>query len=404
MAEEVVVVAKYDYKAENTQELNIKKNERLILLDDSKDWWKVQNADNKSGFVPSNYVKRGKKGGLLTSLKSIGRSKKDQKGGIGTPPALRNGDSRRNQPHNESPLNNPTAQVVFEPAIVKYMYTAQRNDEMSLIKGERLVVTEKSSDGWWKGQKDDGTLGWFPSNYVDLNSNGNEEADNVLYWTAAAAESLSQESSEIVVTLYPFKSSNKEELGFEKGERLEIVEKPVEDPEWWRARNSRGEMGLVPRSYVQILEDVNNGERATSVTSSCTPQSESTSSLSNASSLGQGGRKQFHISGPMSDKDWYYGKITRQQCEDLLSKHAENGDFLIRDSESTSGHFTVVLKAPNRNKHFRVQINEDGKYEIGPQKFEDLECLIEHYKRHPIYKQENEKLYLIKPFTLPPDF
>ena len=38
MAEEVVVVAKFDYVAQQEQELDIKKNERLWLLGDSKSW------------------------------------------------------------------------------------------------------------------------------------------------------------------------------------------------------------------------------------------------------------------------------------------------------------------------------------------------------------------------------
>ena len=68
-----------------------------------------------------------------------------------------------------------------------------------------------------------------------------------------------------------------------------------------------------------------------------------------------------------------------------------------------AGHFTVVLKAPERNKHFRVQVN-DGLYQIGAQKFISLDDLIEHYKKHPIFKSETEKLYLVKAFTYPPDF
>lgn len=35
--------------------------------------------------------------------------------------------------------------------------------------------------------------------------------------------------------------------------RLEIYEKPENDPQWWKARNERGEAGLVPRNYVQVL-------------------------------------------------------------------------------------------------------------------------------------------------------
>ena len=37
-----MVVAKYDYKAKDTQELDITKNEKLVLLDDSKHWWMVR--------------------------------------------------------------------------------------------------------------------------------------------------------------------------------------------------------------------------------------------------------------------------------------------------------------------------------------------------------------------------
>lgn len=38
---DLYVVVKYDYIAQEDQELSIKKNERLKLLDDSKNWWKV---------------------------------------------------------------------------------------------------------------------------------------------------------------------------------------------------------------------------------------------------------------------------------------------------------------------------------------------------------------------------
>ena len=37
--------------------------------------------------------------------------------------------------------------------------------------------------------------------------------------------------------------------------RLEIIGKPTEDPEWWKARNERGVVGLVPRNYVQVIDD-----------------------------------------------------------------------------------------------------------------------------------------------------
>ncbi|KAL5005400.1 hypothetical protein ScPMuIL_018856 [Solemya velum] len=398
MTEEVVVIAKYDYRAENSQELDIKKNEKLVLIDDSRDWWKVQNARNKSGFVPSNYVRRPKPS-FFSSLKStLGRKNRNEVK-VSSPLVSRNGDTSSDQNSTSSDI-----QICDHmPAIAKFNYTAQQRDEMSLTKGEKVVVMEKSNDGWWKGRKPDSTVGWFPSNYVEKEEN--ENSDSAVYSMAATLETQHMALSEIVTALYQFNSTNPEELSFVKGERLIIIDKPSEDPEWWRARNSRGETGLVPRNYVQPCED-SECDTATN-TSSCTPQSQSTSSLSNTSNLsvvGLSSRKQFRVSGPLQEKEWYYGKITRQQCEDVLSKYAENGDFLIRDSESASGNFTVVLKSPERNKHFRVQVNNEGLYEIGQQKFPSLDELIEHYKKHPIYKHENDKLYLIRSFTCPSEF
>lgn len=57
---------------------------------------------------------------------------------------------------------------------------------------------------------------------------------------------------DIVVALYPFTGTSDQELSFEKGDRLEILERPVTDPEWYRARNGQGQIGLVPKNYLQV--------------------------------------------------------------------------------------------------------------------------------------------------------
>ena len=48
--EAVMVVAKFDYAAQDAQELDMKKNDKLILLDDSRHWWRVQNTKNQTGM------------------------------------------------------------------------------------------------------------------------------------------------------------------------------------------------------------------------------------------------------------------------------------------------------------------------------------------------------------------
>ena len=62
-----------------------------------------------------------------------------------------------------------------------------------------------------------------------------------------------------------------------------------------------------------------------------------------------------------------------------------------------AGDYSVSLKAPGRNKHFRVQC-EAGLYCIGHRKFSSLQQLVEHYQKAPIYtSQRGEKLFLIRP-------
>lgn len=74
---------------------------------------------------------------------------------------------------------------------------------------------------------------------------------------------------------------------------------------------------------------------------------------------------------------------------------------MIVYSFSQAGDFSVSLKAPGRNKHFRVHY-EDGVYCIGQRRFTSMSELIEHYKRAPIYTSpKGEKLFLIKPFVQP---
>lgn len=41
----------------------------------------------------------------------------------------------------------------------------------------------------------------------------------------------------------------------------------------------------------------------------------------------------------LAGKSWYYGAITRNQCDTVLNSHGHDGDFLIRDSETNVSAF-----------------------------------------------------------------
>uniref|UniRef100_H3D5D8 Cytoplasmic protein n=1 Tax=Tetraodon nigroviridis TaxID=99883 RepID=H3D5D8_TETNG len=389
MTEEVIVIAKFDYMAQQDQELDIKKNERLWLLDDSKSWWRVRNATNKTGFVPSNYVERknsARKASIVKNLKdTLGIGKvKSRKGGMRD--TASNADTADMYADNGERLYDLNL-----PALVKFSYAAEREDELSLVKGTRVVVMEKCSDGWWRGSYS-GRSGWFPSNYVTEDVDGTAggggtggpgDQSGSLTEKLAAVVNNSANGNRVLHTvqaLYPFSSDNAEELNFEKGEVMEVVEKPENDPEWWKCRKADGQLGLVPKNYVTVLDSVAHKQAAG-------PAGPPTPDCDYISPSG---------SGRFAGKEWYYGKVTRHQAEVALNQRGVEGDFLIRDSESSPHDFSISLKAQSKNKHFKVQLKE-SLYCIGQRKFHSMEELVEHYKKAPIFTSEQgDKLYLVK--------
>eukprot|EP00088_Acartia_fossae_P070681 TRINITY_DN9538_c0_g1_i1.p1 TRINITY_DN9538_c0_g1~~TRINITY_DN9538_c0_g1_i1.p1 ORF type:complete len:387 (+),score=101.03 TRINITY_DN9538_c0_g1_i1:76-1236(+) len=374
------VFAKYDYTAQGNQELDMRRNERLLLIDDSKHWWRVQNSRNQTGYVPSNYVRK-EKPSIFDSIK---KKVKGGGGGGQTTPGYKTLPSNSSSPvHNVNapphagkgrPQNGDSTTEPISSAIVKYNYQAQQLDELSLVKGSRVMILEKSGDGWWRGQYGN-KVGWFPSNYTQ------EEIDDP--HTYCMAENV----LDILVALYPFKAQNDTELSFNKGDRLEVLDRPANDPEWYKARNQCGQIGLVPSNYLQELSQFLANDDGKGVGGNSGPNMSANGNSSNGNVTNE----------EVVGKSWYFGAISRSECDQLMAERGQDGDFLVRDSESTTGDFSVSLKAPGRNKHFRVHV-ENSMYCIGQRKFASLQQLVDHYQRAPIYtSQKGEKLFLIKP-------
>ena len=56
-----------------------------------------------------------------------------------------------------------------------------------------------------------------------------------------------------VIAEYSFHSDDPEDLLFQKGDLLDILDQS--DNNWWVARNAKGQTGLIPAPYVKVLED-----------------------------------------------------------------------------------------------------------------------------------------------------
>ena len=198
-------------------------------------------------------------------------------------------------------------------AIVKYNYQAQQLDELSLVKGARIMILEKSGDGWWRGQCAN-KIGWFPSNYTQ------EELEET--HTYCMAENI----LDIMVALYAFKAQNDTELSFDKAERLEILDRPPSDPDWYKARNNQGQIGLVPKNYLielsqYLTQDVGNNKNGGLVNNAPVARIVPADDIKNAA--------------------WYFGQISRSECDTFLSEKGLDGDFMIRDSETNVSRIFV---------------------------------------------------------------
>lgn len=126
--------------------MSLRKNDKLLLLDDSKHWWKVQNSQHQWGYVPSNYVKK-EKPSIFDSIK-----KRVKKGNSNNKPSTSPGGSPVREVDSPGVIKRPPPDTSHYPtndlnngahqgyALVRYNYAAQQPDELSLVKGTRTRV------------------------------------------------------------------------------------------------------------------------------------------------------------------------------------------------------------------------------------------------------------------------
>ncbi|GAB1298993.1 Tyrosine-protein kinase Blk [Apodemus speciosus] len=108
---------------------------------------------------------------------------------------------------------------------------------------------------------------------------------------------------------------------------------------------------------------------------------------------------------------WFFRTISRKDAErQLLAPMNKAGSFLIRESESNKGAFSLSVKDVTTQgevvKHYKIRSLDDGGYYISPRiTFPTLQALVQHYSIWMGYYKNNMKVAIktLKEGTMSPE-
>ncbi|NXJ12249.1 SRMS kinase, partial [Odontophorus gujanensis] len=178
---------------------------------------------------------------------------------------------------------------------------------------------------WPRSGPDSCSLGYFGSDSVSLHSE-------------PSCVSFIPKSS-LFIALYAFTARSADELSVNAGDKLRVLR---EEGDYVLARRLLGEpaTGYVPAAYVANLSQ-----------------------------------------GTSAHRPWYFSKISRSEAEQLLlSPPNQHGSFLVRDSESSKGEYSLSVRNHTKVSHFRICKSPAGSLYIQRgHPFPDMEELLAFY-------------------------
>ncbi|XP_066096439.1 SH3 and PX domain-containing protein 2A isoform X3 [Saccopteryx bilineata] len=181
------------------------------------------------------------------------------------PPKEDYGSSKR-----KSGADTSAEPMILEQYVVVSNYKKQENSELSLQAGEVVDVIEKNESGWWFVSTSE-EQGWVPATYLEAQNGTRDDSEINTYktgevskrrkahlrrldrrWTLGGMVNRQHSREEKYVTVQPYTSQSKDEIGFEKGVTVEVIRKNLEG--WWYIRYL-GKEGWAPASYLKKAKD-----------------------------------------------------------------------------------------------------------------------------------------------------
>ncbi|XP_020494544.2 tyrosine-protein kinase Blk [Labrus bergylta] len=147
----------------------------------------------------------------------------------------------------------------------------------------------------------------------------------------------------VFVALHDFKGTNDSDLPFKKGDKLKVLQA---NGEWWVAQSlTTGDEGFIPCNYVARVDT-------------------------------------------LEVEKWFFKDLSRRETERmLLAPGNKAGAFLVRESETSKGSFSLSIRdyVPEQGdvvKHYKIRCLDKGGYYISPSNtFPSLHDLVKHYSR-----------------------
>lgn len=238
--EKLPAKAVYDFKAQTSKELSFKKGDTVYILRKIDQNWYEGEHHGRVGIFPISYVEK------------------------------------LSPPEKAQPARPPPPAQIGEigEAIAKYNFSADTNVELSLRKGDRVVLLKRVDQNWYEG-KIPGTnrQGIFPVSYVEvIKKNASKSADDYpdppipqsyssdrihnLSSTKPQRPVLAHENihsgGEPFQALYNYTPRNEDELELREGDVIDVMEKC--DDGWFVGTSRRTKFfGTFPGNYVKRL-------------------------------------------------------------------------------------------------------------------------------------------------------
>lgn len=223
----------YDFKAQTAKELTFKKGDAVNIIRQIDNNWYEGEHRGRIGIFPMSYVEK------------MPSSEKQQ------------------------PIRPPPPAHVREigEAVARYNFNADTNVELSLRKGERVIVIRQVDQNWYEGKIPDTTKqGIFPVSYVDIvkRSPSKTSAHHIdphgypgnRTPSSTPIKRLVQDAlqggGDPYQAVYNYLPRNEDELELREGDIVDVMEKC--DDGWFVGTSRRSKLfGTFPGNYVKQL-------------------------------------------------------------------------------------------------------------------------------------------------------